>query len=297
MTPMLPGDACDCHVHLFGPAQRYPFDSARVYTPGDADETTLDALHRRLGIERVVLVQPSVYGTDNRRLLDGLAALGSSACAVAVIDDATTDADLTRMHAAGVRGVRVNLSTSGIDDPAEAWRRIDAHAASPPPLGWHVQVLMKAPAIAALADRLARLPCPLVIDHFGQPDLAQGPEQPAFRAILDLLRAGRAVVKLSAMERLAGKGGLGRLAPFAKALAQANPNAVVWGSDWPHTGGGRGLGPAAMRPAAEIEPFAAMDDADALQALLAAMPDPTLRRAVLVDNPARIYGFSHEVPS
>jgi predicted TIM-barrel fold metal-dependent hydrolase len=297
MTALLPRGACDCHVHLVGPASNYPFDLARVYTPGDASEVELDALHRRLGIERVVLVQPSVYGTDNRRLLDGLAALGPRSRAIAVIDDATTNADLHRFNAAGVRGVRINISTSGSDDPAQAWRRIAAQAERVTTLGWHVQVLMKAPAIAALADRLAGLACPLVIDHFGQPDFAQGPEQPAFRAIVDLVRAGHAVVKLSAMERLAGQGRLGRLAPFIQALAEANPIGVVWGSDWPHTGGGRGLGPAKARPAAEVEPFQLMDDADALQALLAALTDQTLYRAVLVDNPARLYGFSDEVSS
>jgi predicted TIM-barrel fold metal-dependent hydrolase len=297
MTALLPRDACDCHVHLFGPASRYPFDPARAYTPGDASEAELDALHHRLAIDRVVLVQPSVYGTDNRRLLDGLAALGPRARAIAVIDDATTDADLHRLNIAGVRGVRINISTTGSDDPAEAWRRIVGQAERVAPLGWHVQVLMKAPTIAALADRLAVLPCPLVIDHFGQPDFAQGPEQPAFRAIVDLLRADRAVVKLSAMERLAGQGRLDRLAPFIQALAEANPKGVVWGSDWPHTGGGRGLGPATTRAAAEIEPFQPLNDADALQTLFGVLTDPTLRRAVLVDNPARLYGFNDEVPS
>jgi predicted TIM-barrel fold metal-dependent hydrolase len=297
MMALLPRGACDCHVHLFGPASRYPFDPARVYTPGDASEAELDALHRRLGIERVVLVQPSVYGTDNRRLLDGLAALGPRARAIAVIDDATSDADLHRFNAAGVRGVRVNISTSGSDDPAEAWRRIAAQVERVATLGWHVQVLMKAPAIAALADRLAGLPCPLVIDHFGQPDFSQELDQSAFRAIVDLVRAGRTVVKLSAMERLAGQGRLDRLTTFIQALAEANPKGVVWGSDWPHTGGGRGLGPATTRPAAEIEPFQPWDDADALQTLLAALADPTLRHAVLVDNPTRLYGFNDEVPS
>jgi predicted TIM-barrel fold metal-dependent hydrolase len=280
MTALLPRGACDCHVHLFGPASRYPFDPTRVYTPGDASEAELDALHRRLGINRVVLVQPSVYGTDNRRLLDGLAALGPRARAIAVIGDATTDADLHRFNAAGVRGVRINISTSGSDDPAEAWRRIVGQAERVAPLGWHVQVLMKAPTIAGLADRLAGLPCPLVIDHFGQPDFAQGTEQPAFRSIVDLVRDGRAVVKLSAMERLAGKGNLSRLVPFIAVLLEANAAGVVWGSDWP-----------------EIEPFQPWDDADALQTLLAALADPTLRHAVLVDNPARLYGFNDEGPS
>jgi predicted TIM-barrel fold metal-dependent hydrolase len=294
MTTPLPPGTCDCHVHLFGPASRFPFDPARVYTPGDADEAALDSMHRRLGLARVVLVQPSVYGTDNSRLLAGLAALGPRARAVAVIADDADDATLARLHAAGVRGVRINVSTGGSGDPANAWRRIDAQARRVAGLGWHVQVLMRAHDIAALADPLAGLPCPLVLDHFGQPDLAEGPEHAAFRAILDLVRDGRAMVKLSAMERLSGPGALGRLAPFAAALADANPAGIFWGSDWPHTGGGRGLGPATARPVTDVEPFQLMDDADALAAVFAMMPSDRVRKALFVSNPARLYAFTEE---
>ena len=256
----LPDAACDCHVHLFGPASQYPFADDRVYTPPEAGETALNALHVRLGIARVVLVQPSVYGTDNRRLQDGLVRLnglarpGAHARGIAVIADETGDAELAALHAAGVRGVRVNISTHGIHDPDEAWRSISAQGARVAPLGWHVQVLAKAAVVAAMAERIAGLPCPLVIDHFGQPDLAKGPDEAGFRAITDLLHAGLVRVKLSAMERLTGRGRLALLRPFIEALASANPQGIVWGSDWPHTGGGRGLGRNTSRAAGISNP-------------------------------------------
>jgi predicted TIM-barrel fold metal-dependent hydrolase len=290
----LPALACDCHVHLFGPRTRYPFDEGRVYTPGDADEAALEALHRRLGVSRVVLVQPSVYGSDNRRLVDGLKRLGPRARAVAVIAEDAGDDELISLHRAGVRGVRVNLSTLGLSEPLDAWHRIATQASRVASLGWHVQVLTKAPVIAALAEKLATLPCPLVIDHFGQPDLAAGADAPAFRAILGLVADGRAVVKLSAMQRLAGAGGFDGLTPFVAALAEADPAGMVWGTDWPHTGGGRGFGHLARRPVAEIEPFEEMDDRDGLAALLAMLPGEAIRRAAFTDNAARLYGFSEE---
>ena len=286
MTSLIP-DACDCHVHVFGPAARYPFDPARVYTPGDASVAELTALHRRLGIARVVLVQASVYGTDNARLLDALAELGPQARAVAVIGEETGDEDLARFHAAGVRGVRVNIATGGMADPATALRLLRWNAARVAPLGWHVQVLTRPGVIAALGPDLASLSAPLVVDHLGLPELAAGPEQPGFATLCDLVRTGRVHVKLSAIERQTGAGRGERLAPFIRALVAANPAALVWGSDWPHTGGGRGLG----RATTDIEPFEALDDADALAALTAAVPDKATRTAILAANPARLYDF------
>ena len=295
-APTLPLNSCDCHVHLFGPASRYPFDPKRVYTPGEADEGELLALHARLGVARVVLVQPSVYGVDNRRLLDGLRLLGGRARAVAVVADDADEAELAALHAAGVRGLRVNLSTIGVDDPAQAWARIAAQARLAAAGGWHLQILAKAPLIAALADRLANLPCMIVLDHFGQPDLDAGPDHPDFRAIAELARAGKAMVKLSAMERLAGKRHLARLAPFLARLIEANPMGVVWGSDWPHTGGGRGLGRATLRPAGEIEPFEDIDDLEAIRALGDMLPCHEMHHALFVANPARLYGFAEDAP-
>lgn len=283
---VLPEGACDAHVHLIGPEARYPFAPARVYTPGDAGEAALNALHARLGIARVVIVQPSVYGADNARTLDGLAALGPRARAIAVIDESTTNAELEAMHRAGVRGVRVNIATHGMNDPAGALSLLRRNAERVAPLGWHVQVLTRPTVIAALGPALAALAAPLVVDHFGLPDVAAGPEQPGFAALAALVRTGRVHVKLSAIERLTGPGRGALMAPFVGALAAANPEGLVWGSDWPHTGGGRGQG----RAPTDIEPFEPLDDAGALEALAGAVDAPTLHR-ILVANPARLYDF------
>lgn len=286
MIDALPAGACDCHVHLFGPPAEFPFAPDRVYTPGDADEVALDALHGRLGIARVVLVQPSPYGTDNSRLLAGLQRLGPRARAVAVAAPDATREQLSVLRAAGVRGLRLNVDTFGIRDPEAVWPVLEAEAARCANLGWHTQILTHLSVIEALENRLAGLPAPLVIDHFGRPDIDQPLGQPGFPALLRLVVAGRVWVKLSAIGRLGGRGGLDGIAPFVKALVEAGADRLVWGSDWPHTGGGRG-----GRAVQEIEPFMPLDDGEALSVLARAVGDAGLLRRILVENPAELYGF------
>lgn len=288
MTAMaLPAGATDCHVHVFGPEDRYPFDPARVYTPGAASEAELDALHARLGLARVVLVHPSVYGTDNTRTLHALAALGPRARAVAVIGPETSDADLAHMHAAGVRGVRVNIATHGMNDPAEAWRLLAWNAQRVRPLGWHVQTLTRLPVIAALAPRIPELPVPLVVDHFGLPQPLAGTGQPGFPELCALVAGGSVYVKLSAIERLTGAGNGEQMAPFIDALAAANAKRILFGSDWPHTGGGRDQ----KRLIAEIEPFSGSDDAEQVAILVRTLRNDALIFDCFEGNPARLYGF------
>lgn len=286
---MLPSGSCDTHVHLFGSSEKYPFAPERAYTPGDADESGLEALHGQLGIARVVLVQPSPYGTDNSRMVAGLRQLGAAARGIAVVDLATPGETLDRLHEEGVRGVRVNVATASMNDPEQAWQMIQSHARQVARLGWHVQVLARPAVIEALATRLLDLETRLVIDHFGLPDMALGPEQPGFASVLHLARSGNATIKISAIARLAGHGSLERAHPFIQALVDANPAALVWGSDWPHTGGGRG-----MRSRDGIEPFATVDDTAALASVMKAIPDIDRRKAVFVDNPAALYDFQDE---
>ncbi|TPG57835.1 hydrolase [Roseomonas nepalensis] len=280
----VPAGACDCHVHVFGPAARYPLDPARAYTPGDASVEELLALHDALGIERVVIVHPSPYGTDNRCTLDAARRLGERARAVAVIDEGTADAALEGMHADGVRGVRVNLETAGQHDPAAARSLLERAAARVAPLGWHVQTYTNLGVIAALHEALLALPVPLVVDHFGRARAAQGPGQVGFGALLSLLRAGRAYVKISAPHRISDQPGAADAGALARALFEANPDRVVWGTDWPHPGGAR-------RDPAAVEPFDPIDDGAALSRLADWFPDPVARRRILVENPARLYGF------
>ncbi|MBV1694445.1 MAG: amidohydrolase family protein [Hyphomicrobiales bacterium] len=284
----LPAGACDCHTHVFGPASRYPWWEGRAYTPPDASVADLSALHRHLGIARVVIVHPSPYGTDNRITLDAIAVIGAGARGVAVISPSISDADLAALDRGGMRGARVNLQTAGVSDPAAAWAAIDATVRRIAPLGWHLQAFTSLPVIAALEQRLSQLPIPLVIDHFGGLDAAKGPAQPGFDALLRLVGSGRAYVKLSAAYRASAKPDAADLAPFAKALIAANPDRMLWGTDWPHPGGGHHSG-SATREA--IEPFQPIDDGAALERFTGWCETPAELTAILSANPARLYGF------
>ncbi|MGH7094221.1 MAG: ROK family protein, partial [Stellaceae bacterium] len=231
----VPRGACDCHVHVFGDPAQFPFAAVRGYTPPPASADELRKLHRALRISRVVIVQPSVYGTDNSCTLDGMRRLGARARGVAVIDAATSKTALDEMHRAGIRGVRVNLATAGESDPAQARRDLTEAVARVAPLGWHVQVYTELSVIAALQDELARLPVPVVIDHFGGATAAGGVAQPGFAALLTLVKAGHAYVKVSAAYRSSDKApAYDDVAPLARALIAANSDRIVWGSDWPH---------------------------------------------------------------
>ncbi len=288
VTAPIPPGACDCHVHVFGPSSRFPFDPTRAYTPADASIEELLALHAHLGIDRVVIVHPSPYGTDNRIGLDALEGFGKHrARAVAVIDARTTDAELQRLHDAGTRGARANLATTGIGDPNAAWRILDETARRVAPLGWHLQTFTSLDVIDALAEQFSTLPVPLVIDHFGGLKAERGLDQPGFAALRRLVASGRAYVKLSAAYRSSQRPDAADLAPFARALLSDNPERCVWGTDWPHPGGAKRTG--ALRD--EIEPFQPIDDGAALNRLAAWCRDPATLKRVLVDNPARLYDF------
>lgn len=283
----LPRGACDCHTHIFGPADRFPFSPQRVYTPGAASIEDLLALHGALGLDRVVIVHPSPYGADNACTIDALRRLGARARGVAVIDATTSDAALREMHAAGVRGVRVNLETGGVHDPAAARRLLQEAASRAAPLGWHVQTYTNLAVIAALHDAMLALPTTLVIDHFGRAQAAQGLAQPGFAELLSLVRRGKAYVKLSAPYRISEQPDHPAAAAIARALIDANPDRVVWGTDWPHPGG-------TLRTAAErdkIEPFIPVDDGRALNRLAEWVGDAARLAKILVGNPARLYGF------
>ena len=208
----VPPGACDCHVHVFGPAARFPFAPERTYTPPDASIEELLALQKRLGFERVVIVQPSVYGTDNSCTLDALKKLGRRARGVAVIDSTS---DLSQMQKAGVRGVRVNLQTSGLDDPGlieEAAQRVAS-------LGWPVQTFTNVGVIRKL--NFEAIPVPLVVDHFGLPR-----DRDDCEYLAHLLKTRNVYVKLSGPHRLPMDPG-----PVVRTLVAANPERCLWGSD------------------------------------------------------------------
>jgi predicted TIM-barrel fold metal-dependent hydrolase len=212
----VPRGACDCHTHIFGPVETFPFSRKRLYTPGDTSIDDLNALHRTLHIDRVVIVHPSPYGADNSCTVDTVRRLGPRARGVAVIDDSTSARDLADMHAAGVRGVRVNLESYGESDPAVAGRHLQNAAARVAPLGWHVQTYTNLAVLAALRDTILALPTTLVVDHFGRPQAALGTAQPGFEPLLALLRSGKVYVKISAPYRISVEPHYPDAAPIAR---------------------------------------------------------------------------------
>jgi predicted TIM-barrel fold metal-dependent hydrolase len=284
----VPRGACDCHTHVFGPPAQFPFAPERSYTPGEASLEELLALQADLHLERVVIVHPSVYGTDNSCTVDALHRLGGRGRGVAVIADDIAQAELDALHRAGVRGIRLNLATTGVHDPDVARRQLAAAAARVAPLNWHVQIYTTLAVIAALQAELAAAPVPLVIDHFGGASAAAGPKQPGFAALLALVNAGKAYVKLSAPYRSSSlRPDYADVAALAAPLIAANPARMLWGSDWPHPGGGHKRG----QSVEAIEPFFPEDDGRTLDLLADWAPEPALRQRILVENPARLYDF------
>jgi len=284
----VPRGACDCHTHVFGPPAQFPFAPERSYTPGEASLDELLALQADLALDRVVIVQPSVYGTDNACTVDALRRLDGRGRGVAVIADDIPQAELEALHRAGMRGIRLNLATVGVHDPDIARRRLAAAASRVTPLNWHVQIYTTLAVIAALQDEMAALPVPLVIDHFGGAQAMPGPAQPGFAALLALVQAGKAYVKLSAPYRSSSqRPAYADVAALAAPLIAANPERMLWGSDWPHPGGGHKRG----QSLDEIEPFFPEDDGRTLNLLAEWAPEPALRRRILVDNPALLYDF------
>ncbi|AZG11202.1 hypothetical protein EGT29_26740 [Pigmentiphaga sp. H8] len=284
-----PRGACDCHVHVFAPG-RHPYAADRAYTPGAAGTGDLNAFLARLGMARVVLVQPSVYASDHAALLEGLRTLGPDrARGVAVLDGpAGLPLDLTALHEQGVRGVRLNLAVRGGDEPDAASQLLRARDRIAP-LGWHLQLHADIVRVAALAETLAALEIPVVLDHFAglraHPGAATA--QPA-DTVVALASAIPLYVKLSAPYRAAPDGThLDELAAFTRRLADAAPDRLLWASDWPHTGG-HGVRQGGLD---RIEPFRSENAGAALDRLRGWLPDPADWQRILVDNPARLYAF------
>jgi len=286
----LPYGACDCHAHVFADGARFPYSSQRTYTPAKADELQLRDHLSSLGLERVVVVQPSVYGTDNAAMLHVIAGLGlGMARGVAAIDIAPTqDHELDRLHRAGVRGVRLNLETEGVTSPAEAAEHLQAAAAAVGGLGWHLQIHARLGLVNALAPVLVSLGLPVVLDHFAGTHVSTSPDDPQFLALLRLLDSGAVYVKLSAGHLCGVEGdAFAGLQPLARALILANEERLVWGSDWPHPD----PRPSSHGALDHITPLRPTDDSAALSALRSSMSSMQTLQRIMVANPARLYDF------
>jgi len=283
----VPAHACDCHTHIFGDPKRFPFWPGRSYTPETALPGEMAALHRALGIERVVIVTPSVYGTDNSATIYGMKARGGNARGVAVIDAKTPQRDLDELQRAGVRGIRLNLAQAGQTDPAIGRRRFLEGVGLVRGRPWHVQINTGLAVISGLKELVLDARVPVVFDHFGGLQAARGLDQPGFADLVELVRSGKAYVKLSAAYRVTARADYADVVPFAKALIAANAERVVWGTDWPHpdTAG------AARRRPTEVTPLLQIDDGRLLNQLAIWAPEAATRRKILVENPARLYAF------
>ena len=249
-------------MHIVGPFGRYPLRETRSLSPPEATLDDYRRVRQTLGIQRNVVVQPSVFAKDNACTLDAVDALGGTARAVVVIDPDIAEDKLASMHARGARGVRVQRIVAGgasINDMEEIAARIQ-------PFGWHLQFFLVAKDIAELAPRLRRLPVDTVFDHMAQMEPAACPDDPGFKALLDLLQTGKSWVKLSNAYATPN-------ADRARHLIACNRERVVWGTDWPHVG-------------FRSDP---PDDGQLIDAVAQWAPDETTRRRILVENPARLY--------
>lgn len=267
--------ACDAHCHVFGPAHIFPYADDRSYTPPDAPFEDFVRLQRILGLERAVIVQASCHGTDNRATLDAVARSNGRFRGVAIVDETFGDEDYARLHDGGIRAVRFNFvrHLGGRPDMA-VFRRVVARLKE---LGWHLILHFDAGDIVELRDLLGTLPAPYVIDHMGRVKAGDGLDQPPFRALLDLMRDERCWVKVCGAERVSSAGPpFADAVPFAQALIAAAPDRVLWGTDWPHPNIARHM----------------PNDGDLVDLLPCMMPDESVRRRILVDNPARLYGFA-----
>jgi len=271
----LPPKTCDTHCHIFGPDRLYPYVPERPYTPPDAPLEMFRALHDRLGIERAVIVNATPHGRDNRVVTDAIAQSGGRYKGIANIDESFGERELAELATAGIMGCRFTfLPRLGQIPDLAAFDRIVARIA---PLGWHVDLYLPASLIPALGSRLTKLPVPYVLDHMGVVDASLGLNQPGFVALLDLVRRDeKCWVKVTCPERISRAGPpFHDVVPFARALIEVAPERVLWGTDWPH-------------PNVPVMP----DDGDLVDLVPLYAPDPGLRHKLLVENPARLFGFA-----
>lgn len=269
----VPAGACDGHMHVFGPADRFASVAHPHYTLPDGRLGHFRELMTILGLDRFVIVQPSFYGTDNRCLIEALAASGEAARGVVMIEEDTPHAELAAMHAAGVRGLRLDLFKRSAQPLAEIQAYIARMAAKIAPLGWHLQFYVPGWVVKDLIDFFATLEIDFVIDHMGYMLEEDGLTERDFARLIDLAGSGRCWIKLSAPYRLAKKRGYEAVEGIARAIVDAAPQRAIWGSDWPHI---PGLG---------------RDTGELLNLLTVWAPDPAVRNAILVDNPRRLFGF------
>jgi predicted TIM-barrel fold metal-dependent hydrolase len=274
-----PPGAVDCHAHVCGPDRLFPYAQERIYTPPDATVENYQALLQMLGINRAVLVQPSVYGTDNRAMLAALKAHPKQFRGVAVIPNQPTDVSdryLEELHLVGVRGIRCNIVDVADKSAGLPIQTLRALAERIKPFGWHLELLMHVNEYPDLATVFKNFPVDLVFGHFGYSHAKQGITDKGFEGLLELMRNGQAWVKMTGPYRICdGNLPYSEMRPFNDAVICANPKRLIWGSDWPHV----------------MVKKQMPHDADLCELLGAWVSDDSLRKTILVDNPCILYDF------
>ncbi len=278
-----PPNSCDTHFHVFGPPETFPFLSTHEYTPPAAPLEHYLKMTEVIGIERAVVVQPSVHGLDNSATLDAIKNSGGRFRGVARMDDKTPKSELQRLHDAGIRGVRFNL----LDRPRgnvklDVLDRCVEHIVE---LGWSVDLHIDTTNLLEQEKRIRAMPVPVVIDHMARVKPAEGLNQPAFQLLLELMKDKHVWVKVSGADKICNTRvhsyyGLPfiEVVPFARAVIAAAPDRVIWGTDWPHSN--------------NFAPGKTPNDGDLLDLLTAFAPTADVRKKILVDNPAALYGFA-----
>jgi predicted TIM-barrel fold metal-dependent hydrolase len=273
----LPKLSCDTHAHILGPIAKFAYSPARVYTPPDCLLSDYQKMLVTLGVERAVLVQPSVYGSDNTVILEALRVAGSAFRGVAVVDDHISDTELAQLNTAGVRGVRVNIVDVKDRKPGTLpMAELTALAKRIAPMGWHMEFLMHCDEFPDMDRTFADFPVNIVLGHLGYMKCDKGLNDPGFQALLRLMQAGKAWVKFTGPYRISTQAmPHADTNAYAHALIAANAQRVLWGSDWPHV----------------MVKSAMPNDGDICDLLSSWIPDAATREQVLVKNPAKLYGF------
>lgn len=268
-----PSDAVDAHCHVFGPGNEFPFASERKYTPCDASKAQLFSLRDHLGFTRNVVVQATCHGADNRAMLDVLEHSNGRARGVATVTPDVTDEELSRMHDAGVRGVRFNYVKRLVDPKPDAYyigiiEKIHKY-------GWHVVIYFEAADLADKWDFFTSLPVTIVVDHMGRPDVTKDPDGPAFARFLDFMKRDNVWCKVTCPDRLSQSGPptYDDFVPFARKVVESFPERVLWGTDWPHP-----------NLKSHIP-----DDGKLVDIIPRIAISAEAQRKLLVDNPIRLY--------
>lgn len=267
-----PAGACDTHMHIY--EDRFPLAPTALFKPPHSPVADYLAMRKRIGVERTVVVQPTAYGFDNTCTLEAMAALGPGARGIAVVKPDVTEAQLERLTKAGMRGIRYFMLPGG----ALPWDTLETMAARVAPFGWHVQLQLDGRTLPEREALLKRLPGTLVIDHNGKFLEPVPPDHAAFKCLLRMLENGRTWVKLSAPYETSKTGApaYADVGLLAKALARAAPDRALWATNWPHP---------------NVPKEKRSDEAELLDLLLEWAPEEAARRKILVENPAKLYGY------